>query len=293
MSAAVWWRALRPYAFTATVMPVACAFAYAHRQTDVFDAAAFVMMLACALLLHAGVNLLNDYYDLILGFDSGAAHGASGVMQEGLLGTSAVLRAGRGCVVAGAVVGLALAALRGWILLPMGVAGVAGAWFYSHPRGYKYLGLGEGLVFFLMGPLLFLGAARAAGGSFSLGTVLLSLPFGCLVTAIMLVNNLRDTGMDAAAGFRTLPACLGAVRAKALYAVLFVVAFASLAPLAIVGERGGMGFLLPLLSLPAALRQLRTVIHARDPVADLARAPEKTAGFYLLFSLLLLIGMVV
>ena len=292
MSAAVWWRALRPYAFTATVMPVACAFAYVRSQTGMFDAAAFVLMLACALLLHAGVNLLNDYYDLILGFDSGAAHGAGGVMQEGLLETSAVLRAGRGCVIAGAVVGLVLAALRGWILLPMGAVGVAGAWFYTHPRGYKYLGLGEVLVFFLMGPLLFLGAARAAGGTFSREIMLLSLPFGCLVTAIMLANNLRDIGMDTAAGFRTLPARLGAGRAKALYVALFVVAFASLVPFALVGGRGGMGFLLPLLSLPAALRQLRTVIRARDLSADLAQAPKMTAHFYMIFSALLLLGLV-
>jgi 1,4-dihydroxy-2-naphthoate octaprenyltransferase len=277
-----WARALRAYSFTATVIPVVCAFLSARAQGLPVTWPLLPLMLFCALLLHAGVNLLNDYYDFVLGFDTAEARGSSGLLTEGIVKPDYMLRWGRFYLCTGAAAGLLLAALCGWPLLLMGVAGLAGAWFYSHRSGYKYKGLGEPFVFILMGPLLFYGAFYAAAGTVTAGAFWPALSCGCLVTAILLVNNLRDIKMDSAAGFTTLPIRLGAERTKKLYVVFVVIAFCA---------TGAAGTFLPLLSLPLAVKQMRRVFTASPLNLDLADAPQKTAALYLVFGALLAAGL--
>jgi 1,4-dihydroxy-2-naphthoate octaprenyltransferase len=277
-----WARALRAYSFTATVIPVVCAFLSARAQGLPVAWPIFPLMLLCALLLHAGVNVLNDYYDFVLGFDTAEARGSSGLLTEGIVRPEYMLRWGRFYIFAGAAAGLLLAAVRGWPLLLTGTAGTAGAWFYSRRNGYKYKGLGEPFVFVLMGPLLFVGAFYAAAGTVTAGAVWLALACGCLVTAILLVNNLRDIKMDSAAGFKTLPMRLGAARTKKLYAALIFTAFVA---------ASAAGAFLSLLSLPVAWRRVRAVLLANQLETELAAAPQQTAMLYLIFGTLLAAGL--
>ena len=280
-----WARALRAYSFTATVIPVLCAFLLARSQNLPAAWPLFPLMLFCALLLHAGVNLLNDYYDFVLGFDTAEARGSSGLLTENIVKPEYMLRRGRFYLFAGAATGLLLAAARGWQLLLMGIAGLAGALFYSHRSGYKYKGLGEPFVFFLMGPLLFGGAFYAATGTLTGAAIWPALSCGCLVTAILLVNNLRDIKMDSAAGFITLPMRLGAKWTKKLYVALVVAAFAALA------ATGVLGLFLPMLCLPFAWRRIRAVLTAGELETDLAAAPQQTAALYLIFGVLMAAGL--
>lgn len=277
-----WVRALRAYSFAATVIPVLCAFLYARAAGETVAWIVFPLTLLCALLLHAGVNLLNDYYDFILGFDTQQAVGSSGLLTEGIVEPAYMLRWGRFYLACAAAAGLMLSAARGWPLFAAGLAGFAGAWFYSHRRGYKYMGLGEPLVFVLMGPLLFGAAHYAACGRLTLQAVAVSLPFGCLVSAILLVNNIRDLVMDGAAGFRTLPARIGARTAQRLYAGLAAAAFLLPAACAAAGVLTPWS-LLSLAALPAAARAVRTALKAEAPFTALANAPQKTAAVYLLY----------
>jgi len=284
----VWWRSLRAYSFAATLAPVGCAFLLAGRgsvEARLSPAACALMTLA-ALLLHAAANVLNDYYDFILGFDTPAAAGSSGLLLRGEVEPDWMRAWGRRYLAAAAIVGLPLAAMRGPLLLAMGAAGWTGALLYSHCRGYKYRGWGEPLVFLLMGPLLFCSAWLAAVGWLPWRALWLSLPFGCLVTSILLVNNLRDLEMDRAAGFRTLPARIGPAAAKALF-ILLVGAAMGL-PALYVGLR-----LLPASSLLVLIAGIplagvvRDVWRAAPPYARLAVAPQRVASAYLLFGLLM------
>jgi 1,4-dihydroxy-2-naphthoate octaprenyltransferase len=285
-----WARALRAYSFTATVIPVVCAFLFARAQGLPVAWPLFPLMLFCALLLHAGVNLLNDYYDFILGFDTAEASGSSGLLTEGLVRPEYMLNRGRFYIVAGAASGLLLAAVRGWPLLFAGAAGLAGAWFYSHRDGYKYKGLGEPFVFILMGPLLFGSSFYVATGTLTSDGVWPALSCGCLVTAILLVNNLRDMKMDGNAGFTTLPLRIGETNTKRLYALLLAGAFLVPPVLFALGHFGAT-VLLPVFGLPAAIREIRRVFSTNNPAVDLADAPKRTAALYLLFGLLFTAGL--
>lgn len=289
-SLSIWWRALRAYSFTATIIPVTVAFLFARAQELPVAWPLFPLMLLFALLLHAGVNVLNDYYDFVLGFDTAEASGSSGLLTEGIVPPSYMLRWGRFYVLTGAAAGVLLTALRGWPLLLTMLAGTAGAWFYSNRAGYKYKGLGEPLVFILMGPLLFDSAFYTATGTLTVEAIWPATACGCLVTAILLVNNLRDIKMDSRGGFITLPMRLGVQRAKQAYVLLIATAF--LMPLGMLTtSRLGGPVLLPLLCLPVAARMARGVLLATHLSAQLADGPQRNAMLYLIFGLLLAIGL--
>ncbi len=286
----LWWQSLRAYSFSMTVLPVVCAFLFARALNEPVLWPLLAPMLISALLLHAGVNVLNDYYDFVLGFDTEEASGSSGVLQSGTVQPRTLLRQGQICLAAACAAGLPLLVVRGGPLAAAALTGLAGAFFYSHPQGYKYRGLGEPLVFLQMGPLLFLSAVYAACGRVPAAAVLPAAAFGCLVTAVLLVNNLRDLAMDRRGGFKTLPMRLGIARTKTLYALLILAAFLALPALPASG-RFEPAVLLPVLALPGAVRQVRRVLAAQNPAADLKNAPPQTAALYLLYGLLSAAGL--
>lgn len=285
-----WARALRAYSFTATIIPVGCATLLVRAEGVAVDPLLFALMLLCALLFHAGTNLLNDYYDFILGFDTAAASGSSGLLLNGEV-TPAWMRGwGLFYLACGTAAGLVLAAIRGLPLLVAGLAGLAGAWFYSRPNGAKVKGLGEPFVFILMGPLLFGSTAYAVGGRVPFAALWPALSCGALVSCIMLVNNLRDLQMDRVAGFVTLPMRIGPQRAERLYAALICSAYAAL-PVSVLLGQAPLARLLPLFSLPIAWHRIHDALKADCPEVQLAEAPQKTAGLYLVFGLLLAVGL--
>lgn len=282
----LWARSLRAYSFTATLIPAVCADLYARAIGAETNALLFALMLLCALLLHAAVNVLNDAYDYLLGFDTDQACGSSGLLLEGDVTPEWMLGWGRFYLGCAAVGGGILVAIRGWPLLVAGACGLAGAAFYSHPKGYKYKGLGEPLVFLLMGPLLFGSALVATAGVLPAGAFWPAMACGCWVSSILLVNNVRDMEMDRAGGFVTLPMRIGVERAVRLYGGLIGAAFVLVALPVVLGA-APLWRLLPLGLIPWAARRIRAVHEGVPPAGDLRCAPQQTAALYLLFGLLL------
>lgn len=276
----IWWRSLRAYSLPMTILPVFCAFLYARALGETVQWSLFPLMLLSGVFLHAGTNLLNDYYDYTLGFDTDEASGSSGVIQDKLVPEKTMLTRGWLYLAIGCIAGLLLVWLRGMPLLFMGIAGGCGAYFYSHPKGYKYKGLGEPAVFLLMGPLLFTAGFYTACGTLPASILILSTAFGCLVTAVLLLNNIRDEQMDRNAGFVTLPMRIGPSASRWLYLLLLFVALA-IPPLLFVTKQLSLWILLPLLSLPLAIRLIQRVFMAKQPAQDLKNGPPQTAAFYI------------
>jgi 1,4-dihydroxy-2-naphthoate octaprenyltransferase len=273
-----------------TMLAVVCAFLYVRATGGQVVWAFLPLMLLSATLLHAGTNLLNDYYDYALGFDTEDANGASGVIQDGTMPEKEMLVRGRLYVLLGALAGLFFVVVYGYPILVLGALGVCGAYFYSHPRGYKYMGLGEVAVFGLMGLALFTGSVVVAGGQFALFAFIPAAALGVLVTAVLLINNIRDMEMDGNAGFRTLPMRIGRVGSHGLL-VLLLVAASLTPPLLFFLHDMAWPILLPLFTLPIAARIGWRVIHAHHPATDLAKAPEQAAMLYTLYAITLSIGL--
>lgn len=116
----------------------------------------------------------------------------------------------------------------------------------------------------------------------------LSIPIGLLVTNILVVNNLRDLPTDIAAGKRTLATRIGDRATRGQYALFTIGAYA--VPLMIgLTDPGRRLIMLPLISLPLALRRVLVVVqgaHGRD----LNPILKRTARLLLLFGALLAVG---
>ena len=113
----------------------------------------------------------------------------------------------------------------------------------------------------------------------------LSVPVGLLVSAILVVNNVRDIETDRRAGKRTLAVRLGRERARTLFATMIGVAF--VVP-TVVWLAGGLSawLLLTLAALPLVPPLVRT-IYTRSDGPSLNRALAHTGRLVAVFSLLL------
>jgi 1,4-dihydroxy-2-naphthoate octaprenyltransferase len=224
-SAAWWFLAIRPKTLPAAVAPVlvGCAVGWAEGKFDLAVAAA---ALSVALLLQIGANLVNDVADFRRGADTSDRLGPPRVTQSGLLAPDQVLAAATFVLVAAAVSGLFLVWRGGPVLGAIGLVAIAAAIGYTAgPKPLGYLGLGELAVFVFFGPVAVVGTAYTMIHSVTALAIASSIPLGCSVTAILVVNNLRDLETDRGVGKRTLAVRIGRAATRWEYAALLAVAY--------------------------------------------------------------------
>lgn len=282
----VWWKAARPFSWTASLIPVVLGTALAVRDGSPLNLFHFIIGLISAVILQAATNMVSDYFDYIKGVDSAGSYGSSRVLVSGELTPAQVYRGALFLFGVGAALGVWLASAVGWSLLYFGLAALLGGYFYcGDPLGYKYHALGELFVFLLMGPLMVGGAYFVQAGHISSAALVAALPVGFLVTAILYANNLRDITDDHQAGIKTLAILLGPGRGVRLMPVLVWGAYLSLFPLGLAGLLPWAS-LLALATLPLAWRLLK-LFQGEYNRAKLAMADVFTAQLHLVFGLLL------
>lgn len=286
---AVWWRAVRPFSFTASVTPILVGSMAAYHD-GLFRADRFLATLAAAVVIHAGTNLINDYYDHVRGVDTPASIGPSGVIQRGELSPRAVLAGGLTLFAAGGLLGLWLVTVAGWPVLAVGVASVAAGYAYTGgPLPLGYIGLGDLIVFLFMGPVIVLGAYYVQTGGLSASAAWVSLPVAALVTAILVVNNLRDLRSDRERGKRTLATLLGPRGTRIEYLTFVAAAYLSILA-GVVLRLLPIYALITLATLPRAVRVWQLVRDETDPLALTRGGLRGTADLHQRVGLLLAIA---
>jgi 1,4-dihydroxy-2-naphthoate octaprenyltransferase len=290
----LWFLATRPFSFTASVVPVLVGSLLGFREA--VRPLHLVLALVGAVAIHAGTNLVNDYYDHVKGADGPHSLGPSGVIQRGLLTPRAVLTAGLVCFAAGSAAGLLLVALTGPALLWLGVASVLAGFLYTAgPLALAYIGLGEVTVFVFMGPIIVLGAYYVQTERWAWTPVLVSLPVAFLVTAILHANNMRDIEDDRRTGKRTVATLIGRRWSCYEYYALVSGAYLALVGLVLTGTLPWTT-LIALATVPLAVRAVRlaaTATHPRRLNAVLANTARLHMRFGLLLSLGLAVGLLV
>src|SRR3954453_8966853 len=220
-----WALATRPKTLPAAVSPVVVGCAVAWSEGG-FSRSVAVAALAVALLLQIGANLANDVADFRRGADTEARLGPTRVTQSGLVSARAVTVATGLVLAAAAIPGLYLVWRGGSAIAVLGVAAVVAAVAYTAgPKPFGYLGLGEVFVFIFFGPVAVVGTAYIMTGSTSPLAVAASIPMGCLIAAILVVNNLRDIATDRAAGKGTLAVRIGLSATRREFEALMLVAY--------------------------------------------------------------------
>lgn len=212
------------------------------------------LALAVALLLQIGVNFANDYSDGVRGTDRYRV-GPSRLTASGAAAPRTVLVVAVTCFVLAAAAGAAIVVVtQQWWLLAVGAVAIAAAWFYTGgKRPYGYAGFGEIAVF------LFFGVAATAGTSFVIAGVVpaeswfCALAIGCIASAVLVVNNLRDIEQDTVAGKRTLSVRIGARGSRILFGILMAVPFLVVGYLTLFYPLAPLVFLVLLLAVPAVV----------------------------------------
>lgn len=285
-----WVLAARPKTLPAAASPVLVGSALAF-EVGGFALGPALAALFGALFLQVGSNLANDVYDFEQGVDTASRLGPVRVTQAGLLTVEDVKHGMWLAFYLAAVIGAYLTAIAGWPVVVIGLASIVAAIAYTggpFPLGYR--GLGDLFV------LLFFGFVAVCGTVWvQVGTILpaawpAGLMVGCLASAILVVNNVRDHETDRIARKRTLPVMFGRTFGVIEYAVLLVVAFAS--AYAMVWFRYVSAWaLISYLTLPIAIVLFLHVRKYRGPVLNHTLA--QTAKLLFLFSALFSMGVVV
>ncbi|MFW6074541.1 MAG: 1,4-dihydroxy-2-naphthoate octaprenyltransferase [Chloroflexota bacterium] len=280
-----WYMATRPFSFTASIVPALVGTLLAAHDGE-FSILLFVLVILGAVLVHAGSNLVNDYYDHIKGADAPHQLGRGGMIQRGLISPRGILIFGLILFGVATAIGLLIVYLVGWPVLLFALPSLAAAYFYTGgPKPLGYVALGEVTVFIFMGPVLVLGSYYVQTGTVTWPAFLISIPIGLLVTAILQANNIRDIADDAAAGKRTLATFIGRDWAVREYIALVVSAYVIIGATSLVGLLP-LGVLVVFLTLPKAVEVVRTV-RLRQEGRALNTALRKTAGLHLQFGGLL------
>jgi len=263
--------AMRVPFFTASVIPVLLGSAIAWVHTGGIHWFYFFLTLLGGVLLHAGANIINDYFDHLSGTDDINTEfarpftGGSRVIQDGLLSPREVLAEALILYALASGIGVYLAAARGWEILALGVIGVFSGFFYcAPPFKLVHRGIGEIFIGLNFGVLMTLGAYFVQARSFAWEPFAASLPVAFLIAAVLYINEFQDANADGAVGKNQIVVRLGKKRAVAGYIGVMAAAYVS------VGAAVALKVLTPwaLLSFAALPFAAKAIVSAGRNYAD-------------------------
>lgn len=287
---------LRAPFFTASIVPVLLGTLIAWARTGVFRLDTFLLTLLGGVLLHAGTNVVNDYYDHVSGNDEANTRfvrpftGGSRMIQKGLLSPQEVLALGLVCFALGSLIGLYLAFRVGKVILLLGAIGVLSGYFYTAPPlRLVSTGFGELLVGLNFGTLMTLGAFYVQTRWLTWEPVLASLPVTFLIAAVLYINEFQDMEADSSVGKTHWVVRLGRAKAVRGYAWILGLTYASIL-LCVLLRQTSPWTLLGLLTFPIAWKGYAVAKVFYDDYLKLAPANAATVMVHLLTGLLLCLG---
>jgi 1,4-dihydroxy-2-naphthoate octaprenyltransferase len=282
---------------TATLVPVLLGIAVAS-WTNGFSWWLALLTLIGGACIHLGLNVANDVFDTASGADAKNVNptqfsGGSRVVLYGLLSLRDIALLSLGFYAVGIGIGVALAAMRGWDLLWVGVAGALVSVFYTAPPvRLVHRGLGEIAVFLGFGPIMVLGAYFVQAQQYDLEPLLVSIPVGILIALVLYVNEVPDRPADAAAGKGTLPVRLSKDVVVNAYAAAVALAFGSIVVFALAGWIVRPA-LIALAAAPLAVPVYRALREFYDQPYALMPAMARNIQLHLATGVLLIIGYVI
>ncbi|MCK5893020.1 MAG: prenyltransferase [Endozoicomonadaceae bacterium] len=209
-------KALRPFSFSVALMSCGLGVTLAY-QDGYGDAIRAILVMVVGVLLQAATNLFNDYADIHYWQDKTTALAGRVIHRIRRNALYALLLLLLACVLA-----LYLVSYAGWLLLLIGLIGVAGGYFYTaEPINFKERGLGLVTVFVFTGLLLVEGAYMAVSGQWSSHTLLLAVPLSIISCLVLLANELRDVEEDTQRNIKTFTVRFGYASGRRLYVCLF------------------------------------------------------------------------
>jgi 1,4-dihydroxy-2-naphthoate octaprenyltransferase len=267
-----WFLATRPQFLIISVLQIFLGTAVAWYH-GCFNLLYCLLALIGLLLAHISVNTLNDYFDYKSGIDLEAKRtpfsGGSGILSAGLLTPASVGRLGLVCFLLAIPIGIYFVILRGWLLVPILVAGALCVLLYTtHLTRWR---LGEIACGLGLGTLPILGAYFVQSGTYTWEALIAAIPSGILLYNALLINEFPDVEADEKAGRKTIPIVMGKRRASLLYSMLIIAMYVWIAAWSIAGFMPVFA-LLGLLTLPLGVKVIRGARSYYDEESKLSTA---------------------
>lgn len=225
-----WLNNARPISLPQSLLPALTAVALSFGGAE-FNWIAAIAAVIGVVLLHLGLNLLDDWFD----YKVGSAEARSKVANEGFRGrmikypylTSGeatqkeLLRVVLILLMAAGLMGAAVIAVRGWdILWWMAAALVIGVSYSGGPLKLGFRGLGELVIFIMFGPLMMTGVYYAITGALDWKIVCLSIAAGLLVANIVYSHSVLDAVPDKKMGKKTMAHLMGSGKGQIAFSAV-------------------------------------------------------------------------
>ncbi|MFX1254465.1 MAG: prenyltransferase [Promethearchaeota archaeon] len=237
--------ATRPQFFTATLVPLLLGTAIAFSE-GYFRIESLILVLLAGIFVHAGTNLINDYYDYADGKgtdpiklkyfpeDENKFSGGSPFIKRGIIAPKTIRNFAYLMYILSFLSAVTLTLFlgsSGWFLLVLALIAIFSGWLYSQPPfSLHSRGIGELLIGINFGPVGVLGAYFVQNPviTFSnfLAPLIASVPVGMLIITVVWINEVPDAQADAKAGKITMVVRMGRKKAVSLLPFQFIIAYA-------------------------------------------------------------------
>ena len=276
-----WRRALRLYFVLPSILPALLGGVIAWAQGYPLHLFHFALVLLGVTLNHFGLNLVDDVLDyrhavdLKKGDEKNFFAGGSGVLPEGLLKDTQMLKVASLFFVATAAIGAYLTYACGWPVLVLGLFGMASSIFYTVPPiRFGYRGFGELGLLVNFGPVIVMGSYYVQTQTLAMEPLVASLVPGFMMWSMIIINEIPDYEADRLGGKWNLVARFGRFAGAVLYGIGLIIAYGILIIAALANALSPF-VLLGLISLPFAVKSL--AVMGRHLNNSLAMAPANLA----------------
>lgn len=289
--------ATRPPFLTASLMACLLGLAAAWHSDLVFDIPLALVTALFALLAHAGVNVLNDYYDSLNGTDAQNTErifpftGGSRFIQNGVMTQNEMRNYGFALMACVAAAGLWLMARSAPQLLYVGLAGLFIGWAYSAPpfrlnsRGLGELCVAAGFL------AITVGTDFVQRKGFSAEPFIAGVSYALLVANLLYINQFPDRTADTAAGKLHWVARLDVGKARWGYVLIVALSYIWVLLSVVLGWLP-LWALVAFLALPLSVKAARQLFrHAAQP-QQLGDAIKATIGAMMVHGTLLSLAMI-
>lgn len=285
-----WFAETRPQFLLLAVVLVLYGTAVAFWQ-GYFNLRYFLLALIGLVILHAAVNVLNDYYDYKSGLDfmtpKTPFSGGSGILPAGKLDPEKVYIFGLICCSIGLLIGLYFFKIYGLKFLPIIILGAVCVYFYT--TVLSKIMLGEIFAGLGLGFLPVLGAYFVQTGFYSWEAVIAAvIPF-ILTHNLLLLNEFPDEEADIKVGKKNFVIAFGKRGAAVMYCVLTTALY-------VVVVAGVFLRLMPpwafisFLTLPVALKAMHGALYKHNTVEEIIPSLGANVMVVLLTQALLALG---
>ncbi|MCP4609359.1 MAG: 1,4-dihydroxy-2-naphthoate octaprenyltransferase [Planctomycetes bacterium] len=289
----------RPNFLAASAAPVLVGSTLAYAITGSFNFGIFILAVLAIMLLHAGANMANDYFDHLSGNDWKNNNvtpfsGGSRSIQDGLISPRTELLAALAALAAGSAIGLIIVLMtKSLFILILGVIGLLGGFFYTAPPfklGYRCVG--EIVIALLFGLLPVFGSYYLQTGTIDFIPLLPAAVVAVLIFLIIFINEFPDLAADTAVNKITLIVRFGVPASVWIYRIVLISGFVFAAAMFIYRSMFFAG-LLYLLTLPVAVLAIKAANKKDLVTPGLFKANQLTIILHTAGSLALTIGFII